>query len=107
MFEPSEKPRLFAMAPGVDFPRALVDGVLARMTGKPPEDLARVRIIVNTRRMQRRLHALFGESGPRLLPRISLLTETDQLSPSLALPPAVSALARRLDLIQLVTTDST
>ena len=55
MFDPISGPRVFGIPPGADFPLVLVDEILAHYRGKPPEDLARARILVNTRRMQRRL----------------------------------------------------
>ena len=102
MFESGSNPRLFGVAPGVDFPRALVDGLMARMVGTAPEAMARVQLIVNTRRMQRRLHSLFDTRPAMLLPRIHLITDLDLIDPSLVLPPAVPPLRRRLELIALV-----
>jgi ATP-dependent helicase/nuclease subunit B len=49
-----ERPNLFALPPGVDFPAELVAGLMQRMAGKPPEALARVTLILNTQRMRRR-----------------------------------------------------
>ncbi len=103
MFDPSDHPRLFAQAPGEDFPRALVDGLRARMIGHPPEALARVHLIVNTRRMARRIRDIFDAGPPCLLPRISLLTDLGELSAMDRLPPAVSPLRRRLEITQLVS----
>src|SRR6056297_1627977 len=51
MFDPTDAPRVFGVPLGVDFPKALVEGLLALQDGKPPEALARVHLIVNTRRM--------------------------------------------------------
>ena len=67
MFDPSE-PRLFALAPGVDFPAALVAGLRARMAGRPPEAMARVTLYVNTTRMRRRVVQIFGQHGAGFLP---------------------------------------
>ncbi len=103
MFDPSETPRVFALAPGVDFPRALVDGLTRRFTELPPEDLARAHLIVNTRRMSRRIRNLFEDGPPRLLPRISLLTDLEDIRDKVTLPPAVSPLRRRLELAQLIS----
>ncbi len=103
MFEPHDKPRVFAIAPGVDFPRALVSGLLARHTGKPPEALARVELIVNTRRMARRIHALFDDGPALLLPRIRLITDLGDDTSLDDIPPAVAPLRRRLELVQLVS----
>ncbi|PIE08300.1 MAG: double-strand break repair protein AddB [Rhodobacterales bacterium] len=101
MFDPTT-PRLFALPPGVDYPKAVVDGLIARMQGHPPEALARVTLYVNTRRMQRRLAALFDTGSARLLPRIRLVTDLGRDAAFADLPPAVSPLRRRLELAELV-----
>lgn len=103
MFDPSSKPKLFGIAPGIDFPRALADGLVKRLAGTPPEAMARVQLIVNTRRMQRRLHSLFDAGPALLLPQIRLITDLDLLEPSIAIPQAVPPLRRRLELIALVS----
>lgn len=102
MFDPSDSPRIFGAAPGVDFAEGLVRGLLARSTGMVPTDLARVTIYVNTTRMQRRIRAVFDAGPPRLLPRIRLITDL-AIDPLADLPPAVSPLRRRLQLAQLVS----
>lgn len=102
MFETSETPRLFGLAPGVDFPQALVDGLRARFKGRPPEAMARVELIVNTRRMARRIRDIFDAGPPCLLPRLRLITDLDNLAAQPALPPAAPPLQRRLELTQLV-----
>ena len=102
MFEPGTRPRVFAVAPGVDFPGALVAGLMARMAGQPPEALARVELIVNTRRMARRIRSLFDEGPAVLLPRIRLLAGFGEEAGLDTVPPAVPPLRRRLELVQLV-----
>ncbi len=95
-------PHLFALPCGADFPAELVTGLMERMADQPPEAMARVEIYLNTSRMRRRVTDLFLAKGARLLPRLRLLTElADQ--PGLALPPAVPALRRRLELAQLIS----
>lgn len=102
MFERLATPRVFGLPPGVDFPQALVDGLLARVEGRPPEALARVELIVNTERMRRRIRAIFDAGPPRLLPRIRVLSEV--APPWTAdIPEPVSPLQRRLELVQLVS----
>ena len=103
MFDPSDRPRIFGLAPGVDFPAALVDGLRDKLTGQPPDAIARVDLIVNTRRMARRLREIFDAGPPGFLPRIRLLTELDNLVPGIKAPPAISPLRRRLELVQLVS----
>ncbi|WP_340424776.1 hypothetical protein [Yoonia sp. GPGPB17] len=102
MFEPSRKPRVFANPLGVDFAQGLVDGLIARIAHMTPTDLARVEIYVNTTRMQRRIRAVFDDGPARLLPRVRLITDLANDPVSLALPPAVSPLRRRLELSQFV-----
>jgi ATP-dependent helicase/nuclease subunit B len=103
LFEPAQGPRILALPPGVDFSRALVAGLEARMAGAPPGAWARVELWVNTRRAQRGLRAIFAEGPARLLPRIRVITELadDALAP-VALPAPVPQLRRRLELARLV-----
>ncbi|MET4102904.1 ATP-dependent helicase/nuclease subunit B [Roseovarius sp. MBR-78] len=103
MFETDPAPRLFGLAPGVDFPRALIDGLRARLGHAPPEALARVQIIVNTRRMARRLAEIFDEGPPCLLPRLSLLTDLGESWEAGRIPPPAPRLRRQLELAQLVS----
>jgi hypothetical protein len=103
LFPPAAGPRVFGLPPGVDFAAALVAGLDARLTGQPPEAVARVEIWVNTRRAQRALMAGFAAGPARLLPRIRVVTElgTDALAgPDVGAP--VPALRRRLELARLV-----
>jgi ATP-dependent helicase/nuclease subunit B len=103
MFEPNDHPRVYGLQPGVDFPAALVAGLRTRLQGQPPDAMARVDLIVNTRRMERRLTKLFAEGPPGFLPRIRLITDLDTLVPGITLPPATPALRRRLALIELIS----
>lgn len=103
MFDPGKTPRVFALAPGVDFPCALLEGLHARLgPAAPPEALARVHLVVNTRRMTRRLRDLFDAGPPRLLPRLSLITDLGESRDIARLPPPVPPLRRRLELVQLI-----
>ncbi|WP_170459443.1 double-strand break repair protein AddB [Ruegeria arenilitoris] len=103
MFEPSANPRVFAVPPGADFPQALVRGLRARTDGHPPEALAHVQLVLNTRRMARRVRDLFDQGPPCLLPRISLVTDLGESVDLDQVPPAVPPLRRRLELTQLVS----
>jgi len=100
LFAPSAGPRVFGLPPGVDFTAALVAGLDARLAGAPPEAAARVEIWVNTRRAQRALVGAFAAGGPRLLPRIRVVTELAD-DPAAGLPPSVPALRRKLELARL------
>ena len=103
MFEPSPAPRLFGIAPGIDFPRALVDGLITRMQPHPPEAMARVDVIVNTQRMARRMRDLFNAGPAMLLPKTRLLTDLEGLADLPQIAPPAPPLRRRLELIQLVS----
>lgn len=102
MFDPQSDPRIFALPSGVDFPKALVQGLIDRTVGQPPQALARVELVVNTRRMERRIRALFDQGPALLLPRLSLLTDLGETKGYDSLPPAIPPLRRRLELTQLV-----
>ncbi|WP_422076017.1 double-strand break repair protein AddB [Tranquillimonas rosea] len=95
-------PRVFGLPPGADFPAEVANGILDRVAGLPPETLGRVEIFVNSARMQRRMTALFRNGPARLLPRVRLLTALGTETPVPDLPPAISPLARRLELTRLV-----
>ncbi|WP_299349144.1 double-strand break repair protein AddB [uncultured Shimia sp.] len=103
MFDPSDKPRVYAAPPGADFPRALVDGLRDRFAGQPPEAMARVELIVNTRRMERRIRGLFDQGPAQLLPRISLLSDLGIHAIAADIPPAISPLRKRFELTQLIS----
>ena len=93
---------LYALPPGVDFPTELVRGLLERYRHRPPEDLARLRLYLNSGRMKRRVEAAFDRFGACLLPQIGLVTDFAAL-PLPGIPAAVSPLRRRLELARLVT----
>ncbi len=102
MFEAGENPRVFAVPPGADFPKELIAGLRQRIVDQPPEALARVQLVVNTRRMARRIRELFDQGPPCLLPRISLITDLGESADLGSLPPAIPPLRRRLELTQLI-----
>ena len=102
MFEPSAKPRVFGVPPGADFAKEIVARCLKAHESRPPDALARLRIIVNTERMRRRLLEEFSNHGPRLLPSITPVTAIDRLVPGANLPATVSKLSRKLDLARLI-----
>ncbi|SMP06357.1 double-strand break repair protein AddB [Shimia sagamensis] len=102
MFEPSTAPRVFALPPGADFPRYLVEGLRARFADQHPDAIAKATVIVNTARMARRVHALFDAGPATLLPRIQLLGDFANTA-SAHLPAATPPIRQRFELIQLVT----
>lgn len=92
----------FALPPGADFCRSVVEGLIARTAGKPPEALAAVTIYANSGRTMISLRAAFDahaeRHGPLLLPKLRPLTA---LGVDLPGRPA-SPLARTLELGRLV-----
>ena len=102
MFDPAISPRVFGLPAGVDFPDALVQGLIARAADQPAEFLPTVEVFVNTRRMQRRIREIFDAGPARLLPRVRLVTDLGQSPEFAKIPTAVPALQRRLELAQLV-----
>ena len=97
----THKPALFALPPGIDFPQAFVDGLLARMAHEPPEAMARVLVVLPTARMLRRVRAAFDQHSAGLLPRLRLVADLAH-DPVAGLAPAASALRRRLELASVV-----
>ncbi|ABD56982.1 double-strand break repair protein AddB [Jannaschia sp. CCS1] len=102
MFDTSTTARVFATPLGVDFCAALIDGLDRALSGQGPEALARVEIHVANARMQRRLQTLYIRRGPGLLPRIRPVLSLSETADLEGLPPAMSPLALRLELAQLI-----
>jgi double-strand break repair protein AddB len=103
MFEGTAGPHVFAVPIGQDFAKSLVDGLLDRLTGQPPEAIAKVVIYVNTRRTATRLHDLLIARGATLLPDIRLITDlASEPAAAVDLPPGISPLRRKLMLSRLV-----
>lgn len=103
MFDPSTKPRLYGLPPGADFTKLLYEGLMERMGKHSPEAMAQVEIFVNTQRMQRELRAQFDAGSAMFLPRIRLITDLGLEKALADVPPAVSSLRRRLELVQFIS----
>jgi len=95
------EPRLFAVPLGAPYPAAFVEGVLSRFGEGAPEDLARLTILANTRRMAGAIGEAFAARGVALLPRLLTLTDIARHPAALTLPPAADPLALRLELTTL------
>jgi len=101
MFDPTSSPRVFGLPCGVDFGEAVVAGLRARLADAPAEAMAECVLILNTRRTQRRITEIFDSGPPSFLPKIALLSNLHVPGQQPRDTP-VSALARRLELVELV-----
>lgn len=102
MFDPTDRPRLFALPPGADFARELALGLKSRLADHPPDAMARVELFLNTRRMQRRVESVFDSLGAGFLPRIRLITDLADPVDRALLPHPTPTLRRQLELAELV-----
>jgi double-strand break repair protein AddB len=102
LFAPSPDPRVFATPLGVDFCAALVAGLDRMLAGHPPEAIARVELFVANARLARRLQALYLERGAGFVPRIKPVQALGDQAGLAGMPPALSPLRLRLELVQLI-----
>ena len=96
LFDRIDRPRVFAVPPGADFPATVASGLIAQAHGQPPEALARARILVNSGRMRRRLRDAFDAHAPILVPPIDLVGAPEGIATQ-------GSLRRKLELAQLVS----
>ena len=98
----SDAPRLFYLPPGVDFATELVLGLHDRLSGQPPEAMARVHLFLNSQRMRRRVVEVMTAHGASFLPVMQVVSDLGS-DPILSdLPPQVPDLRRRLELASLI-----
>ncbi|MEM7296097.1 MAG: double-strand break repair protein AddB, partial [Pseudomonadota bacterium] len=102
MFDRADAPRVFGVSPGADFCSELITGLDMRLKEAALQNSARIEIWVNTRRMARRLTALYSRRS-MLLPRIRVITDVEIERAVLDVPDPISALERRLRLVELVS----
>lgn len=100
------RPTLYTIPPGETFVDALAQGILAQVGGAP-EKLARVRVLLPTRRACRSLREAFlrlSGGKPMLLPQMTPLGDVDEdglilegadIDDALELPPAIGAMKRQ------------
>ena len=86
---------LFALPCGVDFAGAFAEGLIARMRGRPPQDMARVTVYANSGQSLQALREALIWRGPLILPRLRLIADLGGGS-------ATAPLARRLELGRLI-----
>ena len=101
MFEPDQA-RIFGLAPGVDFPAAIVAGLKSRLRHAPPEAMGRVTLYVNTDRMRGRITEVFAAGPASFVPRILLVSDLAIAPSSLGLPLSVPKLRVQLQLSVLI-----
>jgi ATP-dependent helicase/nuclease subunit B len=103
-------PHLFTIPSGVSFLDALAEGIQARI-GDDPAQLPRATILLPTRRACRAMRDAFlrrNDGRPTLLPQLRPIGDVDDdelalvSDTSLELPPAISALRRRLVLARSI-----
>ena len=102
MFNNQSEPHIFGTPVGQDFPMALLRGIESRLEHHPPQDWAQAEIFLSTRRMQRKLFALFALGPARLMPKIRLITDLSSDLTFTHIPKSVHPLERRLEITQLV-----
>ena len=101
MFKTGDRPRIFALPPGAEFPREVVRGLTGRLADAPPEAMARVTLYLNTGRMLRAVRAAFADRKAHFLPRLRLVSDL-ALDPVPGLPLPEAPLSRRFELMRLV-----
>ena len=94
--------KIFGMPCGVDFPRSLAYGIVKFFSDNPPEVLARVNIIVNTKRMRLRLLEEFASLHTILIPKVHVLSDLSELIGTFKNPNPSSHLQYRFELMALV-----
>lgn len=99
LFPPQTDPRVFALPIGCDFSQAFIEGLQGRMQTAAPEQWARVTVLVNTRRAQRRLQEILVSGGARLLPEIKVISD---LGNAIGSASAETRFMRHLALADLV-----
>ncbi|MFG6079702.1 double-strand break repair protein AddB [Paracoccus litorisediminis] len=86
---------VFALPCGADFPGAFAEGLIARMRGRPPQDMARVTVFANSGQSLQALRDALIWRGPIILPQLRLIADIGGGS-------ATAPLARRLELGRLI-----
>ena len=72
-------PRIYGIPLGSDYPLEFINGLIQRYADRPPHELARINVIVNTSRMRSRLIEIFAEQKSMLLPKLHLIGDLGSL----------------------------
>lgn len=99
MFEPSDKPRVYALPPGVDFSKALIEGLHQRWPENDPLAPSRTEIYVNAKPSSTKLRALFDAGPATLLP---VIRTVDSFGKSIVATPDDAQLRNRLEIARLI-----
>lgn len=97
------KNHIFGIPLGSDYPREFVLGLLEKYKDKPPHEIARINIIVNTSRMRTRLTNIFADQGCMLLPRLHLISDLTDLMRGDLTSFDANTMAEKFELIRLVS----
>lgn len=100
MFEPIDHPRVFGVPLGVDFSQAVVEGLNDQISD--PITKAKSTLLVNTRRMQRRMTRLLQEQPANLHPKIRLMTDLHLSNELITFTPTRTPFENRISLFPLV-----
>ena len=95
--------RVFGIPLGSDYPREFVNGLTQRYADRPPHEIARINVIVNTARMRSRLVEIFSEQRSVLLPRLHLIGDLKNFAHGDFAAYETNTLGEKFELIRLVS----
>ena len=96
-------PRIYGIPLGSDYPRDFVNGLIQRYSDRPPHELARINVIVNTSRMRSRLIEIFGEQKCMLLPKLHLIGDLGSLMHGSFPKIDANTISEKFEFIRLVS----
>jgi len=102
MLEPAPQRNVYALPPGCNFARELVEGIMNRQESNNPIDLVKTELFLSTGKLREDVRKEFISRNNLLLPQFKLINELcfDLRFPSIPLPN--SSLQRRLELMKAV-----
>ena len=96
-------PRIYGIPLGSDYPREFVNGLIQRYADRPPHELARINVIVNTSRMRSRLIEIFAEQKYMLLPKLHLIGDLGSLMHGSFPTNDTNTISEKFEFIRLVS----